>query len=78
MNRIKSWALPGVAAVAVATLVACGGGGGGGATGTMRLSLTDAPPCGYKNVYVTVAGVRVHKSATAGENDREHAGRCHA
>ena len=67
MNR-RSWAALTFAGVAAGALVACGGGGGSD-SGTMRLSLTDAPACGYKNVYVTVAGVRVHKSATASDSD---------
>ncbi|HET9823439.1 MAG TPA: DUF4382 domain-containing protein, partial [Burkholderiaceae bacterium] len=67
MNR-RSWAALTFAGAAASALIACGGGGGSD-TGTMRLSLTDAPACGYKNVYVTVAGVRVHKSGTATEND---------
>lgn len=35
----------------------------------MNVSLTDAAPCGFDQVNVTVAGVRVHESATADEND---------
>jgi hypothetical protein len=31
--------------------------------------LTDAPACGYDNVWVTVTKVRVHRSDTAGETD---------
>jgi len=55
---------------ALATLIAaCGGGGGGTPTGTMRLSLTDSPACGYDNVFVTVEKVRVHQSGGAGDND---------
>lgn len=54
---------------AVALLSACGGGGGGDAQGTLQVSLTDAPSCGYDNVYVTVSKVRVHKSASAGDNE---------
>jgi hypothetical protein len=65
-------------------LAACGGGGseaaappgnGGGtsnpsgSTGTLQVSLTDAPACGYEAVYVTVVGVRVHQSDAAGDDD---------
>jgi hypothetical protein len=53
----------------VSLLAACGGGGSDSTTGTLRLSLTDAPACGYDNVWVTVQKVRVHKSSAAGEND---------
>lgn len=68
--NVKSWGLVGMGGVAVAALVACGGGGSDGAgEGTMRLSLTDAPACGYDHVYVTVERVRVHQSAGAGDND---------
>lgn len=56
------------AAGAVALLSACGGGGDAG-RGTLQVSLTDAPSCGYDNVYVTVSKVRVHQSAGAGESD---------
>ena len=55
-------------------LAACGGGGGGiGGTGaplgSMRVSLTDAPSCGYDAVYVTVEKVRVNQNASAGDDD---------
>jgi hypothetical protein len=54
-------------------LASCGGGGGIGGTGmdtgTLRVKLTDAPPCGYDQVNVTVQKVRVHKSSTAAEAD---------
>lgn len=68
--RINTWTLSGLGSVAAVTLVACGGGGGGGdsGTGTMRLSLTDAPACGYEEVFVTVERVRVHQSDSANEN----------
>jgi len=35
----------------------------------MRLSLTDAPSCGYDHVYLTVDRVRVHKNSTAVDAD---------
>jgi hypothetical protein len=53
-------------------LTACGsGGGGGGSTqmGTLGVSLTDSPACGYDAVNVTVSKVRVHQSSTASTND---------
>jgi hypothetical protein len=56
--------------IAAATLAACGGGGGGeaaSADGTLRVAMTDAPACGYDNVFVTVEKVRVHASAAAGD-----------
>jgi hypothetical protein len=67
-----------IAAVVIAagaSLVAgCGGGGGGiGGTGspegTMRLSITDAPACGYNEVNITIDRVRVHKSSSAVDGD---------
>lgn len=64
------------ALAATLLLVACGGGGNtgggggiGGTGGTMRLSITDAPACGYDTVHVTVERVRVHQSATATDGD---------
>lgn len=54
----------------VAVLAACGGGGGSdGGDGTLRVALTDAPACGYENVWVTIEKVRVHKSASASDDD---------
>ena len=59
---------------AAAILAACGGGSGGGnaaATGTLKVALTDAPACGYDNVWVTVTKVRVHRSETANDADAD-------
>jgi hypothetical protein len=74
-----------LACAASVALVACGGGGdsagvgsSGTATpppaapagsGTLRISLTDAPACGYDAVNVTVDRVRVHQSSTASDSD---------
>ena len=58
-----------------ALIAACGGGGGIGGTGsagglgTLNVSLTDAPSCGYDAINVTVQKVRVHKSASAADSD---------
>jgi hypothetical protein len=61
---------------AAASLVACGGGGSTAPTqppvstlGTLSVSLTDAPACGFDAVNVTVSKVRVNKSGTASETD---------
>lgn len=56
-----------------ALVMACGGGDGAGTsqvggTGTLSVSLTDAPACGYEQVNVTVSRVRVHQSDSANEN----------
>lgn len=55
--------------VLAALVAGCGGGGGGVAPGTLGVSLTDAPACGFDAVNVTVTKVRVHQSSTAAEND---------
>jgi hypothetical protein len=49
---------------------AAGGGSGSASTmGTLRVSLTDSPACGYDQVWITVEKVRVHRSASAGDGD---------
>jgi hypothetical protein len=52
-------------------VAACGGGDGGtdAGTGTVHVSMTDAPACGFDHVYVTVNKVRVHASASAADTD---------
>ena len=53
-----------------ALLAGCGGGGdGGGGSGTLGVSLTDSPSCGFDAVNVTVVKVRVHQSSSASDND---------
>jgi hypothetical protein len=63
--------------IAAVSLTACGGGGGGASStpapvataGTLSVSLTDAPSCGFDAVNVTVNKVRVNASANAGDTD---------
>jgi len=76
MNKIKHRATPVIWLMGflLAVVVAgCGssGNGGGGATaqpGTVSVSMTDAPACGYDAVNVTVSKVRIHQSDDADEN----------
>lgn len=63
-NRLRNIALL-ASASAVAALSSCGGGAPEAATGTLSVSLTDAPACGYDNVYVTVNKVRTHQASEA-------------
>ncbi len=62
-------------ALIAATLSACGGGGGAtpapppNSLGTLGVSITDAPACGFDAVNVTVSKVRVHQSASASDTD---------
>jgi len=57
-----------MATVAAMLVAACGGTATNGGTGTLGVSLTDAPACGFKEVNVTVAKVRVHQSSLASVN----------
>ena len=54
------------------TVVVAGCGSGGGGTtaqpGTLGVSLTDAPACGFDEVNVTVSKVRVHQTNTDNVN----------
>ncbi|HJV03292.1 MAG TPA: DUF4382 domain-containing protein [Burkholderiaceae bacterium] len=63
-----------LAALTALTLAACGGGGGSSTPptstlGTLSVSLTDAPSCGFDAVNITVNKVRVNQSATASDTD---------
>ena len=51
-----------------AVLAGCGSGGDGNGAGTLGVSLTDAPACGFDAVNVTVRQVRVHQSGGASES----------
>lgn len=62
-----------MASLLAAVVAGCGGGGGGGdaapAPGTLGVSLTDTPACGFDEVNVTVLKVRVHQSSSAADTD---------
>lgn len=70
-------ALLGATALSAAVLSACGGGGGSDSApttpvstlGTLAVSMTDAPACGFDAVNVTVSKVRVHRSEGASDLD---------
>ena len=75
-SGLKNLVLCSVGAMALVSF-GCGSEGGGGGTpvarpGTVSVSLTDAPACGYEAVVVTVNKVRIHQSST--ENDQNAAG----
>lgn len=57
------------ALLAASILAACGGGSSAGGNGTLGVSMTDAPACGFDHVNVTVNKVRVHQSASASDTD---------
>jgi hypothetical protein len=68
-SKSRTWM---TASVLAALVAGCGGGGGDGGSstsGTLGVSLTDAPACGFDEVNVTVTKVRINQSSTAGEND---------
>lgn len=61
-------------AIVASLMLACGGSGGGltppvAYFGTLGVSLSDAPACGFDAVNVTVSKVRVHQSASAADTD---------
>jgi len=67
--RSLTWVM---SSLLVALVAGCGGGGGGvsaPAPGTLGVSLTDAPACGYDAVNVTVIKVRAHQSSSAADTD---------
>lgn len=68
-SRTLTWVMGSLFAV---VLAGCGGEGGGGSyapPGTLGVSLTDAPACGYDAVNVTVLKVRAHQSSSAADTD---------
>ncbi len=67
-SKLLTWLMASLLAVLVA---GCGGGGGDAAPapGTLGVSLTDAPACGFDAVNVSVIKVRVHQSGSASDTD---------
>jgi len=72
MNKLKSNSKPLIWLMGLLLTVfvaGCGSGGDGGGTtaqpGTLGVSLTDAPACGFDEVNITVSKVRVHQSGSA-------------
>ncbi|MFS2136051.1 DUF4382 domain-containing protein [Duganella sp. Dugasp56] len=68
--------LAAAAALSLSGLSACGGGGGSSGDtappvtmGTLAVSMTDAPSCGFDAVNVTVNKVRVNQSSSASDTD---------
>ena len=71
MHTLKSYSrlFTGLMGFLLAVVVAgCGSDGGGTQPGTLGVSMTDAPACGFDAVNVTVSKVRVHQSDNASEN----------
>ena len=72
MNTLKSHfkLLTGLMGLLLALVVAGCGSDGGGSTqpGTLGVSMTDAPACGFDEVNVTVSKVRVHQSSSVDDN----------
>jgi len=55
-----------LASLVAGLVAACGGTEGGVGMGTLGISLTDAPACGFDAVYVTVSKVRAHQQNSGG------------
>lgn len=76
MRERMGWVtLAGMLLALALLLNGCGGGGNGNGngtggatpTGTVNLSVTDAPGLNYQNVWITIKGVWFHASADAGD-----------
>ena len=65
-SRSKSqvWLMASLLALLV---TGCGGDVSSSAPGTLGVSLTDTPACGFDKVYVTVNKIRVHQSSSASD-----------
>jgi hypothetical protein len=63
-STLRIWSM---GCLLLGVVAGCGDGDGGTQLGTLRVSLTDAPACGFDAVNVTVAKVRVHQSSSVDE-----------
>jgi hypothetical protein len=72
MNKLKNHSklLTWLMGLLLTVFVAGCGSDGGGSTqpGTLGVSMTDAPACGFDEVNVTVSKVRVHQSSSVDDN----------
>lgn len=69
MKRLSGLLRSAAVLVAGLALLSGCGGGDGASTGTLKLSITDQPACGYESVFITVEKVRVHQSEDAVDGD---------
>lgn len=69
MNKYQTYFKMWFMALMVVIMAGCGGGSSSTDSGTLHVSLTDAPSGGYDAVNVTVSKVRVHQSASATDTD---------
>src|SRR5262245_23392236 len=70
-SKQLTWVMGLLLTVFVAGCGSDGGGSGSGSStqpGTLGVSVTDAPACGFEAVNVTVSKVRVHQSESASDN----------
>jgi hypothetical protein len=64
----KTW-FAAILLISILLLAGCSSSNNSSGSGTLGVSLTDAPACGFDSVNVTVSKVRVHQSSSATEND---------
>ena len=74
MNKIDNYSKPKHLALLMASFLVfvaagCGGNGSTSVPGSISVSVTDSPACGFDKVYVTVRKVRVHQSSSASDKD---------
>ncbi|MEO8342990.1 MAG: DUF4382 domain-containing protein [Gallionella sp.] len=68
-SKPLAWLMATLIALLVAGCGSSSSSSAGAGSGTLRVSLTDAPACGFDAVNVTINKIRVHQSSSATEND---------